>query len=582
MPHFTTLAAFCAQTGDDAPTPAELALIAACQAGVDCVFGDGIRPTAPSPARNIRANLLRLLITGASPDCGLSDDGVELKGAWITGELQLAFAKARGRTVLVACHFTEQPEFTQARLQLLSLLGSMLPGLSAQGMMVNSSVFLRNLVATDTVDVNTAKIGGHLSCQRAKLDGNGGKALFAQGVTIGGSLLLNSLTANGADPIHFTTNGTVDVSNARITGQMSCQGATLDGSGSKALFAQGVTFGGSLILRNLTAKGTVDMTGARIGGQMDCSGSTFASMDGAALVAQGMRVIRGLAWVRVTIKQGRADLNSAHVSDLFDDMASWPSGKDQLVLLGFTYDSISGNAATDAESRLAWLAKGAVFDGRFYPQPYSQLAKVLSDMGHDADARRVLLERETLLSRDQWKTDQIRYHKLRDGSAVQRGDMGWQWLRMWSSRIWSSLIRRIAGYGHAPERALYWTAGFLLFGTMFYFIMWQFGAMVPNSAIILTSADWAAAMALNPTTPAQDWIKLPTAAHYETFYALPYAADVFVPLVDLGQQSAWSQTTASWSGWVARIVTWVIQIAGWIVSALGAAAITGIVQRDRG
>jgi hypothetical protein len=371
------------------------------------------------------------------------------------------------------------------------------------------------------------------------------------------------------------------VNGAKIGGTLSCLGATLDGAEEKALNAQGVKVGGSLFLTNLTAIGTVDVNAAKIGGQLVCVGTKLDSAGGIALNTQRMVVNQGFIWRRVTITKGQTYLASAHVGDLVDDLPCWPTGDNQLYLDGFTYDRISG-AATNADSRLKWLEKGAVVGGTFYPQPYTQLAKVLSDMGHERASRRVLREREALLARDQWDKDQTRYADLRNGGPTAQGDIGWHWLRMWSARLWSALIRITAGYGYAPERALYWTFGFLAFGALFYFIMWQLGAMVPNSAIILTSLDWAAAMAINPTTPSHAWTELPTAAHYETFYALPYAADVFVPLVDLGQQSAWSQTTVTWSGWVARIVTWVLQVTGWVITALGAAAVTGIIKRDRG
>ncbi|HRK43733.1 MAG TPA: hypothetical protein PLH11_11895 [Gemmobacter sp.] len=68
--------------------------------------------------------------------------------------------------------------------------------------------------------------------------------------------------------------------------------------------------------------------------------------------------------------------------------------------------------------------------------------------------------------------------------------------------------------------------------------------------------------------------------HYETFFAGIYALDLFLPIVDLGQESAWAVTTTTACGWVLRVGTLLYQIAGWIIVSLGIAAVTGFVQRN--
>ena len=110
---------------------------------------------------------------------------------------------------------------------------------------------------------------------------------------------------------------------------------------------------------------------------------------------------------------------------------------------------------------------------------------------------------------------------------------------------------------------------------------WQAGAMVPNSDVILTSFNWWWAMQDQAMSPTADWTATGTAQHYETFYSLAYAFDVIVPLVDIGQKSAWSATTVTWTGWSTRVLTMVLEVWGWVVTALGAAAVTGLVQRNQ-
>ncbi len=86
-----------------------------------------------------------------------------------------------------------------------------------------------------------------------------------------------------------------------------------------------------------------------------------------------------------------------------------------------------------------------------------------------------------------------------------------------------------------------------------------------------------------PNLPARHWLQSAAGLHYERFSAPAYAADVFIPLIDFGQESTWSATTAKgfWSlGFMAYWMAWLLKAFGWFITALGAAAITGIIRRD--
>lgn len=108
--------------------------------------------------------------------------------------------------------------------------------------------------------------------------------------------------------------------------------------------------------------------------------------------------------------------------------------------------------------------------------------------------------------------------------------------------------------------------------------------MVPNSDVIMVSAEWLAAVKDNRMAPTGVWMRDSglASAHYETFFAMIYALDVFLPLVDLGQESTWAVTApvTFGAGWWLRVATFLYQVAGWVVTSLGLAAITGFVQRN--
>lgn len=572
---FRNVAEFLALTGKDKPTTAEKRLIAATRAGEVCILCDPANPSRPEKASDetrIRAPLLRLLILGGTPDCGLHEKGVTLAGGWIEGELDLRYCTARGQTRLSYCFFTERPSFYNAHLRHLDLDDSAFPGLTAQGAKIDASLYLRRIRSNGIVYLNSTEIGGQVNCIGAHFDGLGDVALNGQGGRVGRDFFLREVSANG----------TIDLSGAQIGGQVSCKAAVFNGAGALALNAQGMEAGKDLFLSNVRATGSVDVNGARIGGQMDCEGAT---LDGAktrvAINAQRLRVEQGLIFRRLaTPPIGLISLSAAHASDLVDDPASWPQDANNLILDGFTYDRIDGDNNTSFAARRRWLETGSTLNGDFLPQPYTQLAKVLRQMGHAGEARKVLCEREHRLAQHRLAEERAAYLAARDGGPMEKGDTGWIWLRMTFARLWFWLTRIVTGYGYAPQRAVYLSLAVTCVSMIAYFFFWRMGGMVPSDAIVLTSPAWAEAVAANPRAPALVWAG-PAATHYETFYAGLYALDAFLPIVDLGQQATWSATTATWWGWTARVWTWGIQIAGYVISSLGLAAATGVLQRNQ-
>jgi hypothetical protein len=87
-----------------------------------------------------------------------------------------------------------------------------------------------------------------------------------------------------------------------------------------------------------------------------------------------------------------------------------------------------------AANRLPWLARDS---GGYQPQPYEQLAAAYRRMGHDADARSVLLAKQR--------------RRRRTLPAPMR--------------IWGCLQDWVVGYGYRPQRAALWLAVLLAIGT---------------------------------------------------------------------------------------------------------------------
>jgi len=209
---------------------------------------------------------------------------------------------------------------------------------------------------------------------------------------------------------------------------------------------------------------------------------------------------------------------------------------------------------------------------------------VLAAEGRRRDAARVRVVREHKLRRAEWQRACQTRHPLGRwlGAAVKFG--------------WDRLYGALFGYGHAPMRALIAVAGLITLTALFFGQVYALGQFAPNSAVILTSHDWLAAVARAEACaagppcvqPLHLWAgtpglldPMPPARDYESFSRWLYAIDLFLPLDTIGQTEAWapSRDRGPW-GAVAYYARLPVQLAGWLIVALAAAVLTGLVGRQ--
>lgn len=274
---------------------------------------------------------------------------------------------------------------------------------------------------------------------------------------------------------------------------------------------------------------------------------------------------------------GGIDLTAAQANDLVDNQVEWSKTCEGLLNLnGFTYKRIHG--PTDARTRLAWLAKADEGKDKFYPQPYKQLAKVLHDMGHEHDAREVsYVLAEKLETERLRRIREDRKEVIRD--AAQPGKAIGLSLYLGSLRIWKFLFGLLVGYGWRPFRSL---SALVLLIFVFWLptiAAWHFGDFAPNSGVVLQGQDWIKVSGHD--NAANEWSGSITGRDWESFHSLTWAADVVIPIIEFGQTDAWAPSTER-GAWGALLwwLRWPFTLAGWIVTALGAAALTGVIRRE--
>uniref|UniRef100_UPI00232E83B2 hypothetical protein n=1 Tax=Phaeobacter italicus TaxID=481446 RepID=UPI00232E83B2 len=344
--------------------------------------------------------------------------------------------------------------------------------------------------------------------------------------------------------------------------------------------------GQSLFLSSAKISGETDLNGLKTGGQLNCESAEFQNEGKRALNLQSADISQSFIFRGQINVQGVVDLSAASCGDLADDPDCWPDAArngENLILDGFTYRRIIG--PTDARARLKWLARGDHWNGEFFPQPYKQLAKVLDDMGHEADAREVLYVLEKKLGAERRKALRQEIERLRDTSpALGRHIV--KHLLLGADHAIDWLQRVTVGYGRKPFRSIGVLAGLILTFWMLTLAAWHTGSFAPNSSIVLTSPDWATydtrSNRPTPRNPADHWSETTIPGRdWESFSAIAYAADIVVPIIDFGQTDAWApSTTRGPAGVILWWARWVFTLAGWIVTALGAAALTGVIRRE--
>ena len=201
---------------DDFPSlsAAEMQIRDAAALGGMAKIGE-TRPEAENAECAVRAEFLRFLALGGDEAAPVHEKGLHVRGAWITGKLDLSRAEIAGRLLLTKCRFAEMPLLFDAQIRgLFSLAGSAVPGLYADRLNCRSGVFLRDgFTATGETRLLGATIGGDLDCTGGRFENPKGPALNADGIKVGGSVFMR----NG-----FKAQGEIRLLSASVGNNLEC------------------------------------------------------------------------------------------------------------------------------------------------------------------------------------------------------------------------------------------------------------------------------------------------------------------------------------------------------------------------
>jgi hypothetical protein len=241
------------------------------------------------PERTVRAEVITALLLGAGAAEPGRQPAVRLRGARVTGRLDLIGADVDRALICEDCRFDEPLRCLEATIKTVRLVACRFPSFNGARMRTEGVVNFRACVVDEGVRLDLARVGGEVSFRGANLGTNGiGVALSADGMTVDGPVECNA---------GFTAAGTVLLRGLRAEGTVDFSDATVIQPGGNAIYADRAVINGQFRANRLIAEGQVRLRNASIAGDMGLSGSRLSDPGGTALSCGGL-VIHGGVWCR--------------------------------------------------------------------------------------------------------------------------------------------------------------------------------------------------------------------------------------------------------------------------------------------
>ncbi|MFC7387546.1 pentapeptide repeat-containing protein [Sphaerisporangium rhizosphaerae] len=480
-------------------------------AWVDLRTGDPARDDpagggAWGPERTVRAELVTALMLGARPAKPGQVAGLRLAGARITGMLNLSDATLTSKLHLLNCHLSGTVSLTDATTKGMRFRGCDIHRIRAARCTVDGLLELDSCTVHAGVRLDNAHVTGQLRLARARLmapdlDQSGPQshrpsesyledvrrpfsdaekrergwdqnhwALWAGGLTVEG----------GAFCRDISTVGGLRLIGAKFNSGLYLQRAVIKGTGGHAVYADHMQASSVEFSAGFTAEGTVRLRGARVTGVLSFDQSVV-SAQGRALHLSHMQVDELI--LTPASMEGEVNLGYSRVGVLLDHPRAYPG---HVHLNGFAYESLRGEARL--ADRLSWVSRDP---GGYRPQPYEHLAAWYRRIGHEQEARRVLLAKQ----------------------RARRSTIGP------TGRLAGLLLDLIVGYGYRPWLAGVWFAVLLAVGTAVF-------ATHPPSQVGLDER--------------------------RVFHPFPYTLDLLVPVSVFELRGAWEPV--GWTQWLANIL----------------------------
>jgi hypothetical protein len=310
----------------------------------DPAADDLARVAQAGPERVVRAEVITALLLGAGETEAGYAPGVRLRGARITGRLDLMGATVAWPLVCEFCAFDDEPRFVEASTKTVRVVASALPGFNGTRMHLDGILNFTSSVITGVVRVDQARVIGQVCLRDATVESPAGAdaAVAGYGLVVEGGMECTGLIASGA----------VFLEVARISGSVDLAGARISRPGNPALITDNAEIGGRLHCRGMVVEGETRMRNCRIEAVLIMSGARLVNPAGIALSASGISVQGGVFFVDGFDVSGEVRMIGTRLAA-------------NLALTGATFRNPGGTAVNLDRSRIGICnGAGATFDGQ--------------------------------------------------------------------------------------------------------------------------------------------------------------------------------------------------------------------------
>ncbi|MEU5051908.1 oxidoreductase [Streptomyces sp. NPDC021096] len=492
---------------------------------------DPAGPHVWGPERSVRARVVALLLLHGPAAHPGRVAALKLNGVRITGTLDVAGGTVVPYVELHNCRFDEQLLLPESHFTTLRLVGCAMPRLEGARIRTEGDLHLPRCVIPHGIRLTDAHIGTDLLLNQLVVRRDRrGLSIAADGMTVGQDLQAEMMRSHGE----------LSMRGATIGASLSLRGSTLNNPyGRRALNAP-----------QLTVERTLYLTAAGIGGRRYGGGATPPYGITLNTPEQGTRLRRFECLGGARLDDGRfgdaVDLSQARFVMEADQELSLRRvqtpelrflgekqqrgrvvlsgarvanlidrydswpGPGGLVMAGFFYENLIPMGHFPLARRLDWVAAATP---EYAPEPYERLAGALRASGEDADARAVLLAKQR-----------------RRRETLPPAGKAWGYLQDWT-----------VAYGYRPGRAAVWMA-----------VLWALGALY---------------FSYRPVPPLKE-------GEGPRWDAALYTLDLLLPVIDLGQGTAWRP--GGGTQWVVAALT----LLGWILATTVAAGASRLLRRQ--
>jgi hypothetical protein len=282
--------------------------------GDDPAKADGT-PEAPDETwpgtRNVRADLIRWLCVDREARELVDARGVWIRGARITGCLDLSYTNVLFPLYLTGCRLEQDVDLKYAKMPPFSLEGSWARAIDADGLRLEGDLFLTTGFHSEGgVRLLGAIIAGDLDATGGTFNNSNGEALSADHIEVKGSVLMGD---------KFVAEGEVRLVGATIGGDLDAEGGSFENSNGDALSADAIKVRGDVyLIHDFVADGEVRLFDAVIGGNLDAEGGTFNNSKGDALSADGIKVTSDVTLTNDFVADGEVRLVGATIGGNLD------------------------------------------------------------------------------------------------------------------------------------------------------------------------------------------------------------------------------------------------------------------------